>query len=68
MKSQLIPIMLRAFPKAGGTLSWCLYRFCRVRQRIAAAVIPERRSLVRDRKKSKRLPFCDPGSRFAWPG
>jgi hypothetical protein len=36
--------------------------------RIAAAVVPERRSLIRDRSKSKRLPFCDPGSRFAWPG
>ena len=29
------------------------------------AVIPERRSLIRDRE---RLPLCDPGSRFAWPG
>ena len=27
-------------------------------------VIPERRSPIR----SKRLLFCDPGSRFAWPG
>jgi hypothetical protein len=36
------------------------------RQQIAAAVVPERRSLIRDR--SKRLSFCDPGSRFAWPG
>ena len=38
------------------------------RQRIAAAVVPERRSLIRDRNGSKRLFFCDPGSRFAWPG
>jgi hypothetical protein len=38
------------------------------RQRIAAAVIPERRSLIRDRNASKRLHLCDPGSRFAWPG
>ena len=31
-------------------------------------VIPERRSLIRDRNELKRLPFCDPGSRFVWPG
>ncbi len=23
---------------------------------------------IRDRHKSKRLSFCGPGSRFAWPG
>jgi hypothetical protein len=38
------------------------------RQRIAIAVIPERRSLIRDRNALKRRPFGDPGSRFAWPG
>ena len=35
------------------------------RQRIAAAVIPERRSLIRDRNTLERLPLGDPGSRFA---
>jgi hypothetical protein len=29
------------------------------------AVIPERRSLIRDRNTLKRLPLCDSGSRFA---
>jgi hypothetical protein len=45
-------------------------RFLRVQvsQPIAAAVIPERRSLIRDRNTLERLLFCDPGSRFAWPG
>jgi hypothetical protein len=39
------------------------------RQRIAAAVvIPERRSLIRDRNTLERQPLCDPGSCFAWPG
>jgi hypothetical protein len=33
-----------------------------------AAVIPERQSLIRDRIKFDCKPFCDPGSRFAWPG
>ncbi len=33
-----------------------------------ALVIPERRSLIRVRNEWKRLPFYDPGSRFAWPG
>jgi hypothetical protein len=37
-------------------------------QLIAASVIPERRSLIRDRNIWRRLLFCDPGSRFAWPG
>jgi hypothetical protein len=40
----------------------------RARQRIAAGVIPEGRSLIRDRNKLERLPFDDPGLRFAWPG
>ena len=45
-----------------------LSRVCRTRQRIAASVIPERRSLILDRNVLKRGPFYDPGSRFAWPG
>ena len=34
----------------------------------SAAVIPERRSPIRDRNTLKRLRLCDPGSRFgkAW--
>ena len=43
-------------------------RLREVRQGIASPVIPERRSLIRDRNALKRLLFCGPGSRFAWPG
>ena len=35
---------------------------------IRQAVIPERRSLIRDRNTLKRLLFCDPASLFARPG
>jgi len=34
---------------------------------MATAIIPKRRSLIRDRNRLKRLRFFDPGSRFAWP-
>ena len=37
-------------------------------QRIGALVIPEMRSLILDRNTLNRRHFCDPGSRFAWPG
>ena len=30
--------------------------------------VPERRRLIRDHRIFQRLPFCGPGSRFAWPG
>jgi hypothetical protein len=28
---------------------------------------PGKASLIRDNIRLKRLPFCDSGSRFAWP-
>ncbi len=37
-------------------------------KRITAAVIPEGRSPIRDRNILRSVLFCDPGSRFAWPG
>ncbi len=38
------------------------------RQWIAASVIPERRSLIRERSELKRLPFCGPGSALRLAG